>query len=367
MSTKSHNPTVLVLGGDGAQNGAIIKVLSAAGTFNITLLTRSVAAAAETGSLPNVKLIEGSCYDEDTLVSAFKDVDFCFINTNGFAIGEKNEIYWGIRMYEIARWAGVKHFVYSSLPYVSKNGDFDPKRRVPFVDGKAKVARTSQFPPIPPLKPSNPSLTNFLEFLASMPLKPMPWTVIGSGPYAERLFDNAVPTVDADGTYVFGLPLGPTGAMPLVSLEDFGWYVQWAFENPSRSAGLDFGIAIAHVTGADHAAAFTAVTGKPARYEDVPLQAVLNSMPQGKIGSKASPGYDDPTLMTAAGHFGPWWGIFRDSGKEGNTGCWARDYGLLDEIFPGRIKTLEEWMRRAGYTGQPKAVLKTALSLHPEA
>lgn len=44
-------------------------------------------------------------------------------------------------MYEIARWAGVKHFVYSGLPYVSMNGGFDPSRRVPFVDGKGKVAR----------------------------------------------------------------------------------------------------------------------------------------------------------------------------------------------------------------------------------
>ena len=31
--------------------------------------------------------------------------------------------------------------MYSGLPYVSRNGGFDPKRRVPFVDGKAKVGR----------------------------------------------------------------------------------------------------------------------------------------------------------------------------------------------------------------------------------
>ena len=46
-------------------------------------------------------------------------------------------------MYEIARWAGVKHFVYGGLPYVSKNEEFDPKRRVPFVDGKGKVGGKS--------------------------------------------------------------------------------------------------------------------------------------------------------------------------------------------------------------------------------
>jgi uncharacterized protein YbjT (DUF2867 family) len=138
-------PIVLILGGAGAQNAAVTKALSAAGTYRVHVLTRSIKSphAAELSALANVKLIEGDCYDETTLESAFKGVDLCFVNTNGFAIGEKNEIYWGIRMYEIARWAGVKHFIYSSLPYVTKNGDFDPKRRVPFVDGKAKVTRMS--------------------------------------------------------------------------------------------------------------------------------------------------------------------------------------------------------------------------------
>jgi len=194
-----------------------------------------------------------------------------------------------------------------------------------------------------------------------MPTDPMTWSVLSSGPYAERLFDSAFPTIDVDGIYVFNLPLGPTGAMPLVSLDDLGDYVKWIFSHKDRASGLELGIAIAHITGAEHASAFQAVTGKKARYEDVPLQTVLNSMQPGKIGAKASPGYDDPTLRTAAEHFGPWFGIFRDSG--GNTGCWKRDYELLDEIFPGRIRTLEEWMRRVGYMGEPKQILKTALSL----
>jgi len=141
--SSTTKPTLLILGGAGSQNSTVTKIFSEAGTYAIHVLTRSLhsAHASELGLLPNVTLIEGDCYDDANLTAAFKNVEFCFVNTNGFAIGEKNEIYWGIRMYEIARWAGVKHFIYSSLPYVSKNGDFDPRRRVPFVDGKAKVAR----------------------------------------------------------------------------------------------------------------------------------------------------------------------------------------------------------------------------------
>jgi len=148
MSSTSAKPTLLVLGGAGAQNGTVIKVLSGTGNWSIKLLSRSTTSshAAELGELPDVQLIEGNCYDEEDLVSAFKGTELCYINTNGFAVGEKNEIYWGIRIYEIARWAGVKHLIYSSLPYVSMNGNFDPKYRVPFVDGKAKVARKFLLP-----------------------------------------------------------------------------------------------------------------------------------------------------------------------------------------------------------------------------
>lgn len=144
----SSPQTILILGGAGAQNIAVTQVLSAANTWNIRVLTRSAQTphALELAALSNVKVIEGSCYDEDTLISAFEGIDLCYVNTNGFAVGEKNEIYWGIRIYEIARWAGVKHFIYSSLPYVSENGNFDPKRRVPFVDGKAKVASMCLYP-----------------------------------------------------------------------------------------------------------------------------------------------------------------------------------------------------------------------------
>jgi hypothetical protein len=194
-----------------------------------------------------------------------------------------------------------------------------------------------------------------------MPTSPMIWSIVESGPYAERLWDAGAPVKDAKGTFVFQLPLGLTGAMPLVPLDDLAEYARWMFEHPQRSAGLKLGIAIAHITGAEIASAFETVTGWKARYEDIPLQKLLDRFPKGKIGSNASPGFDDPTLKTAAEHFGPWWNIFRDSG--GNTGCWQRDYELLDEIMPTRIRTLEEWMRRSNYDGKPKRILKTALSL----
>ena len=44
-----------------------------------------------------------------------------FVNTDSFTIGEKTEVYEGIRIFELAKEAGtLKHYVWSSLDNVFK-------------------------------------------------------------------------------------------------------------------------------------------------------------------------------------------------------------------------------------------------------
>lgn len=150
MTVTSLN--ILVLGGAGAQNSIVARELARNG-HSVSILTRDARSeqAVSLAALPNIKVVEGDTYDEVSLNQALKGVDAVFVNTNGFAIGERSEIYWGIRIYELSHAAGVKHFIYSSLPYVSKKGGYKPEYRVPFVDGKAKVVGT--FPLLPLLLP----------------------------------------------------------------------------------------------------------------------------------------------------------------------------------------------------------------------
>ena len=35
-----------------------------------------------------------------------------------------------------------------------------------------------------------------------------------------------------------------------------------------------------------------------------------------------------------------------------------RDYKLLDEILPGTVRSVKEWMVKTGFTGAPASVLK---------
>jgi hypothetical protein len=189
----------------------------------------------------------------------------------------------------------------------------------------------------------------------------MHWTNLLSGPYLENLVEIFKPRIDASGTYIFAAPLH-SGALPLIHLEDMGRYVLWALENASESSGLELGIATEHVSWAHLAATFTKVTSKPAKFFDVPLSDWLDAaFPKGtdlKLGGQYAPG--DETLMSVGQNFSSWWTVYRESGD--NKGIIRRDYALLDKILPGRVKSLEEWMRLTGYDGSEGKVLKAMAS-----
>lgn len=147
-SSNSNLKTIVVVGGTGAQGKAIIQHLSSLNEYRILALTRSLTShsAKELSQLANVELIESqapSGYDLDTFLAAAKQSDYAFINTDGFALGEIAETYWGIRLFEVAKRAGVKHFVYSGLDYLANEPLYDDdKHYVAHYMGKARVQGT---------------------------------------------------------------------------------------------------------------------------------------------------------------------------------------------------------------------------------
>lgn len=187
----------------------------------------------------------------------------------------------------------------------------------------------------------------------------MNWSFIESGPYPEsHLSTTWAPEKGPDGVYVFRMPIGPTGAFALVGLSDFAWYARYVLTHPDEFKGDLLSVGIEHATGKNIASAFTKLTGEAARFEPLPLSAVAKAWPDTKIGLAGSPGYDDPTLVTMAGMFVPWFTIWQESG--GNVGLWTKDYERLDKIHPDRIRTVEAWMRSVGYgTERKKSILRT--------
>lgn len=79
----------------------------------------------------------GGPTDETALRSAFAVVDFAFVNLNSFSLGIKNELYWGIRIFEIAVQSLVKHYVWSSLDDYALETKYDDAIRCGHYYGKA--------------------------------------------------------------------------------------------------------------------------------------------------------------------------------------------------------------------------------------
>lgn len=324
MSQATSN--IFVVGGTGAQGMPIIRALVADKKYSVRFLTRDAGSrrARELPELENVSAMEGSFADEATLREGFRGCDGAFVNIDGFNTGEKAETYWAIRSYEIAIEEGIRFFVYGNLDYGLKKAGYDSRFRTGHYDGKGRMGE-------------------WILFQNQVNRDRMGAALFTSGPYLEMVISPGTPmtpTVE-DGVLTWRVPLGD-GAVPHVSLEDCGYYVRWLFDHPERANGMDLEVAVDDVAYADLAAAFEKVTGHPARYIDTDLATYWRNGPLGVIAD-APAGYNadrkDKSTMHVRDNFTGFWNLWKHR-------VIKRDYALLDEIHPNRIRSAEEWFRR---------------------
>src|SRR3984893_15009172 len=330
----SHTTSkIFVIGGTGAQGIPVIRALVADKKYSVRFLSRDSASrrAKALLELDNVSILEGSFADEAILREGFRGCDGAFINIDGFNTGEKTETYWAIRSYEIAIEEGIKFFVYGNLDYGLKKSGYDSRFRTGHYDGKGRVAE-------------------WILFQNQVNRDRMEAAVFTSGPYIEMVISPETlmmtPTVE-DGVATWRVPLGE-GAVPHVSLEDCGYYIRWLFDHPERANGMDLEVAIDHVAYADLAAAFEKVTGHPARYIDTDLDTYWrdgrrNALADTPAGYNADP--NDKSTMSFRDNFTGFWNLWK-------YGIVKRDYSLLDEIHPNRIRSVEQWFRREDQRGR---------------
>lgn len=80
---------------------------------------------------------------------------------------------------------------------------------------------------------------------------------------------------------------------------------------------------------------------------------VAEPYPGGYSNWAASPDAPrDESFQTWRQNFSAWWRYW------GEGHALKRDFEFLGRIHPQRIKTLAEWIRKVGYIGERKAVLK---------
>ncbi|KAF2674235.1 NAD(P)-binding protein [Microthyrium microscopicum] len=342
------SPSILIIGGTGGQGMPIVKELAEHG-FDVRVLTRNLESdnSKKLATMQNVTLYTGATDDEEALRKAFNGVDYAFVNLNSWALGIKNEIFWGIRIFELAVQSGVKHYIWSSLDNYFLETRYDDSLRTGHYYGKGHVE----------------------QWMSALPQSPMRWSILTTSPYIEQLLNLQAPKKQENGEYEFRLPLGD-GAIPYTPLDDIPYYVRWIVENPKESSGLNIKLSVEHVTLPQLASTFTEVTGKPAKATNITIDewfTELGLTPGGEsathlIGS-SSAAPNDQSLLTVYQNFSNWWHLYQRSG--GNVGVLKRDYKLLDKIHPQRTRSLKQWMERVGYDGDKmvKVTVTSAWSL----
>lgn len=209
-------------------------------------------------------------------------------------MAKKTELCWSVRACELAIEAGVKFFVFSSLVYSYKLSGFRPEFRCGHIHAKGRVAEF--------ILGQNEELRK--KHGMSAPL-------FSTGPYMEMTIGAntpLAPTVEG-GVVTWKMPLGG-GAVPQVALEDCGYYVKWLFDNHEKAQGMDLDVAMSHIPYKELAAAFSKVTGKPARYVDASFDEYFSGQAVADLPAGYNADPEDPATMSFRQNFTGWWKLF---------------------------------------------------------
>jgi uncharacterized protein YbjT (DUF2867 family) len=137
---------VTVAGATGVQGGSVVSALlkaneSSPNQFRVRAITRNTSSeSAKRLSSRGVEVVQANLDDDSSLKEALNGSDVVFAVTNYWEkMSKSGEIDQGKRIADISKKVGVKHLIWSALPYVTKltNGSLT---EVQHFDSKAEVA-----------------------------------------------------------------------------------------------------------------------------------------------------------------------------------------------------------------------------------
>src|SRR5258706_7721522 len=132
MKTKNNEKLIAVIGATGQQGGGVVRALQASSQFKVRALSRNPGEHRELAD----EVVEADLNRPDTLQPAFAGAHGVFLVTSSWLEGT-DEFTQGTAVVRAAKAAGVKHFIWSTLPDVKaiSGGKFD----VPHFTGKARI------------------------------------------------------------------------------------------------------------------------------------------------------------------------------------------------------------------------------------
>src|SRR5437899_4709912 len=199
---RTNKKLIAVVGATGQQGGAVVRALQAGAQFKVRALTRSPAKHSELAD----EVIQADLNRPETLAAAFEEAHGVFLLTNVWEEGT-DEVQQATAAVRAAKEAGVKHFVWSTLPDVEaiSGGKF----HVPHFTGKAKVDRIVK----------EAGFANHTFVIAPF--------------YYQNLIGVLAPQKLADGFVGWVLPLDPTvRSIHMGDITELGDIVAGAFAHP---------------------------------------------------------------------------------------------------------------------------------------
>ncbi|HSQ58999.1 MAG TPA: NmrA/HSCARG family protein [Acidobacteriota bacterium] len=238
----SGTDLILVTGATGQQGGAVARELLAKGRKVRAMTRRPDGPAARELKALGADIVAGDLDDAASLERALAGAWGAFAVQNTWEAGVEREEEQGKRFAELARRAGIRHYVYASV------GSADQRTGIPHFENKARVEETVRalgFPSYVIVRP-----VFFMENLAS------PWFLPGI----------------QQGT----LAVGMDSATPLqmIAVRDIGKYGAWAFERHAELNGRAIDIAGDRKNMPQTAEVLARVLNRPVAHLRVPIEEV---------------------------------------------------------------------------------------------
>jgi uncharacterized protein YbjT (DUF2867 family) len=239
----ANEKTILITGSTGKQGGATLRHLAKRGGFKLRAMTRKPdGAPAKALAALGAEVVAADLNDAASLERAVKGAWGVFALENTWEAGVEGEEEQGRRLAQVAKAAGVQHFVQASV------GSAHRKTGIPHFDNKFRIEETVKklgFPSHVILRP-----VFFMENL------PSPWFLNG---------DKLTTALKRETK------------LQMVAVDDIGKFGAAAFAEADKFKGAEIDFAGDAVTMDEAAAVLGELTGKAVTYQPIPIAAVRSN------------------------------------------------------------------------------------------
>ncbi|KAI9676019.1 MAG: hypothetical protein M1817_000762 [Caeruleum heppii] len=251
------NKTIVIVNSTGRQAASLARVASAVGyTVRAQLRSTEGLVAQELEELSNVDLVEGPLEDKRLVSNLFVGAQLAFINTTFWG----DEVAIGRSLADAAKKAGIKHYVYSSMPDHS--------------------IYNKGWPGLP-LWSAKFTVENYVRQIG------LPATFVYAGIYNNNFTSLPYPLfcmdLQKDGSFQWTAPFDPNIPLPWLDAEhDVGPAVLQLFKDgPRRWSGHRIALAFEHLTPLQVCQLFSRALSRRVKYvQERPIE-IRVSIPTG--------------------------------------------------------------------------------------